>query len=96
MLRKVYVPRESWWKDWIKIDEKEARIRKFAGKEDWYVLPFASCPGVAAKNLRQEYWRSATKLRALTREKPLTGFHIALDPGHLGGNIRKWRVGILS
>ena len=85
LLRKVYVPRESWWKDWIKVDEKEARIRKFAGKEDWYVLPFASCPGVAAKNLRQEYWRSATKLRALAREKPLTGFHIALDPGHLGG-----------
>ena len=85
LLRKVYVPRESWWKDWIKIDEKEARIRKFAGKEDWYVLPFASCPGIAGKNRRQEYWRSAANLRAIAREKLLAGFHIALDPGHLGG-----------
>ena len=85
LIRTVYVPRESWWKDWIKISQKEARIRKFAGKDDWYVLPFASCPDVAAKNRRQEYWRPAANLRALARDKTLTGFHIALDPGHLGG-----------
>ena len=85
LLRKVYVPRESWWKDWIKIEEKEVRIRKFAGKDDWYVLPFASCPGIAVKNRPQEYWRPSAKLRVLARENPLAGFHVALDPGHLGG-----------
>ena len=42
-------------------------------------------PDVAAKNRRQEYWRPAANLRAIAREKPLAGFHIALDPGHLGG-----------
>lgn len=40
-LRKVYCPRESWWSPWIEIGETQARIRKRAKGDEWYVLGFA-------------------------------------------------------
>ncbi|SVD32495.1 uncharacterized protein METZ01_LOCUS385349, partial [marine metagenome] len=85
LLTKVYVPRRAWWKDWLEISDKSVRIRKQAGKDEWYELPFATCSKSAALNRQQEYWRSGKVLRSLARKKPLDGFRIALDPGHIGG-----------
>ncbi|MFP6886109.1 MAG: hypothetical protein VB997_01055 [Opitutales bacterium] len=85
LLTKVYVPRRAWWKDWLEISDKSVRVRKQAGKDEWYDLPFASCGKAAEANRPQEYWRSGDLLQANARGRPLEGFHIALDPGHIGG-----------
>ena len=89
LLTKVYVPRRAWWKDWLEISDKSVRVRKQAGKDEWYELPFASCPKSAAANRQQEYWRPGKVLRSSARKKPLDGFRIALDSGHLGGKYSK-------
>ena len=71
LLAKVYCPREAWWKPWIVIEQGKARIRKQAGKKDWYDLSFCKKP--------KEPTGSPKK------RKSLKGLKIALDPGHIGG-----------
>ena len=70
-LRTVYCPRESWWSPWIEIEQKQARIRKRAKSQDWYVLRFSDSD---SNQTRESVSRSHKKLR------------VVLDPGHLGGN----------
>ena len=69
-LRTVYCPRESWWSPWIEIEEKQARIRKRAKSQDWYVLRFSDSD---SNQTRESDVGSHKKLR------------VVLDPGHLGG-----------
>ncbi|MFL2938236.1 MAG: N-acetylmuramoyl-L-alanine amidase, partial [Opitutales bacterium] len=70
-LRTVYCPRESWWSPWIEMEEKQARIRKRAKSQDWYVLRFSDSD---SNQTRESDTGSHKKLR------------VVLDPGHLGGN----------
>ena len=71
LLAKVYCPREEWWKPWIVIEQDKARIRKQAGKKDWYHLSFCKKPKDPANSAK--------------KRKSLKGLKIALDPGHIGG-----------
>ncbi len=89
LLSEVFVPRESWRKNWIELDQKAVRIRKEAGKDEWYLLPFAKDQAAAKANRPEQYWRDGTVLRAKGDDKTLTDFRIALDPGHLGGKYAK-------
>jgi len=71
LLTKVYCPRKEWWKPWIVLEKDKARIRKQAGKDEWYHLSFCEKPKQPADSKK--------------KRKSLTGLKIALDPGHIGG-----------
>ncbi|HEY3661693.1 MAG TPA: hypothetical protein VGL24_00905 [Chthoniobacterales bacterium] len=67
----------------IKIEPDVARIATVAGTQNYFVLHFAKS---AADRLPVPHWWTApSALAPATGEGPLAGFHIALDPGHLGG-----------
>jgi hypothetical protein len=71
--------------DLIAINDKNARILTNRDAQKFFTLRFAedeaSCQPVP------RLWRPAKSLTPVKRDKPLSGFRIALDPGHLGG---KW------
>ncbi len=54
LLTEVFVPREGWRKNWIELNQKVVRIRKEAGKDEWYVLPFAKDQAAAKVNRPDE------------------------------------------
>jgi N-acetylmuramoyl-L-alanine amidase len=69
----------------IKIEADLARILTAAGTQNYFVLHFAK-----NESDRRPIPRRWVAVDALPNDKggagPLAGFHIALDPGHLGGN----------
>src|SRR6266568_2376352 len=71
--------------DLIAINGKNARILTNRVAQEFFTLRFAedkaSCQPVP------RLWRPAKSLAPAKPDKPLSGFRIALDPGHLGG---KW------
>src|SRR5437868_8293594 len=71
--------------DLIAINDKNARILTNRDAQKFFILRFAedeaSCQPVP------RLWRPAKSLAPAKADKPLSGFRIALDPGHLGG---KW------
>src|SRR6266705_1917824 len=71
--------------DLIAINDKNARILTNRDAQKFFTLRFAedeaSCQPVP------RLWRPAKSLAPAKPDKPLSGFRIALDPGHLGG---KW------
>jgi hypothetical protein len=71
LLAQVYCPRKEWWKPWIVLEKNKARIRKQAGKDEWYHLSFCEKP------------KKPTNLES--KRNSLKGLKIALDPGHIGG-----------
>ena len=89
LLKEVYVPREKWRTNWIELDQDSVKIRKQGGQDEWYVLPFLNPEGNATAIKPVEYWRSGRTLRSTSETKPLAGYRIALDPGHLGGKYSK-------
>jgi N-acetylmuramoyl-L-alanine amidase len=72
------------WRDFIEIDDAEARIR--TDLEQRYHLRFAP-PGLAAPTPR--HWKTAAELPPAPPKNPLAGLHIAIDPGHIGGQWAK-------
>ena len=72
------------WRNFIEIDETEARIR--TNPEEMFVLRFAR-PGQAA--VAPRHWKATAELPAAPLGKPLDGLHIAIDPGHIGGEWAK-------
>ncbi len=66
----------------IQVTDDSVRVR--TGPDQWVNVPFASettpqNPGPA------RFWRKASELPAAPESKPLKDLHIAIDPGHLGG-----------
>lgn len=75
------------WKDFIEIDDMEARIRTGSVElPATFHLRFA-LPGLAASTPR--HWKTAAELPPAPPEKPLAGLRIAIDPGHIGGSWAK-------
>jgi N-acetylmuramoyl-L-alanine amidase len=75
------------WRSYIEIDETEARILTGSGGDDGvFHLRFAA-EGLAAPVPRD--WRAASELPPAPPGKPLDGLHIAIDPGHIGGEWAK-------
>ena len=86
LLTTVFTTGEAWRKV-IEIDETEARIvMGTSSDEESFRLHFAP-PGLETRAPR--HWRSATELPAANPGLPLAGLHIAIDPGHIGGEWAK-------
>ncbi len=91
----LYAPGGAW-RETIVITDEVALIRTGDGTRA-YRLAFAASPETAAPVPR--LWRAPEELlSAAPADQPLTGWRIALDPGHLGGKYgpmegRSWRIG---
>jgi len=75
------------WRNLIEIRETEARI--LTGEptpHEAYTLRFATA---AATSPTPRHWKSAADLPPTPRHLPLGGLHIAIDPGHIGGEWAK-------
>jgi N-acetylmuramoyl-L-alanine amidase len=73
------------WKPFIEITDAAARIRTGAEPE-YFELRFAT------SNLTKPVprrWKTTAELPPASEEKPLDGLHIAIDPGHIGGDWAK-------
>jgi hypothetical protein len=73
--------------DLIEINDNAAQILKNREAQKFFTLRFAT--RTEDRKPVPRLWRPAKSLPAATREKPLSGLKIALDPGHLGGNWAK-------
>lgn len=58
-------------------------------------IPFRAA-NLAAKPAPERYWRRAQELPALRKRAPLSDLHIALDPGHIGGQWAQMEERFLS
>ena len=83
LLREVFTTSDSWMQ-FIEIEETQAVVRtRGADEEDVFVLRFAVDEDAAAKVPR--LWRPGESLPPASVDTPLDGIHIAIDPGHIGG-----------
>ena len=86
LLTDVYTTDDSW-KRFITIYPDHAIIRTDTNIPGaTYRLNFASVISEASPNRN---WNSVGGLPPGTSDKPLAGVHIAIDPGHIGGNYAK-------
>lgn len=75
------------WRNLIEIRQTEARI--LTGEpapNDVFILRFATA---TATSPTPRHWKSAAELPLTPRHLPLAGLHIAIDPGHIGGEWAK-------
>lgn len=83
LLRSVFTTSDSWMR-FIEIAEHEAVVRTRGADDDsFFTLRFAGEPGDAAEVPR--LWRPGDALPPAPAGRPLDGIHIAIDPGHIGG-----------
>lgn len=76
------------WRSVIEIGETEARIVTGNPPDsEYFRLRFAR-PATSPTSAPR-HWRTAEDLPPADPEKPLTGLHIAIDPGHIGGEWAK-------
>lgn len=86
LLTTVFTVGEGW-KNYIQIEDTLAIIRKnYPDTGDSFVLDFAT--DSPPKPIRR-HWRSTAELPPAPAGKPLDGMHIAIDPGHIGGQWAK-------
>ncbi len=71
----------------IKIEPDQVRIATTAGKPEYFVLRFVK--NAADRLPSPHFWTAPGVLPPATSAGPLSGYHIALDPGHLGGSWAK-------
>jgi len=69
--------------DLFRIEPDAVRILTESGKQNRFVLHFAKSD--AERLPLTHWWSDPAALAATPGTRPLAGFHIALDPGHLGG-----------
>ncbi|MFM7180987.1 MAG: hypothetical protein ACKO2G_05935 [Verrucomicrobiales bacterium] len=84
LLDERYAHAPGEWKPWIDITDTHAAIVKENAKpQEKYLLRFAAA---APAKPPKRYWRTPAELPpAADSAKPLAGYRIALDPGHIGG-----------
>lgn len=84
LLTEVFTTDDTW-REFITIKEKFAEI---ITSSDPAELPFILNFSTEAKSVQPpRHWKETASLPAPPQGKPLTGLHIAIDPGHIGG---KW------
>jgi N-acetylmuramoyl-L-alanine amidase len=81
ILQTVYAPDEAS-RSCVQVGASSARIR--IRGEEWREVPFVP-EGRAVSARFPRFWRAAGELPPAPFAAPLRGIHIALDPGHLGG-----------
>lgn len=84
LLVTVFTTGEAW-RSFIELDDSRARIRT-GGEPEFFDLRFAESAAPAAT---PRQWKSAAELPPAPAGKPLDGLHIAIDPGHIGGQWAK-------
>lgn len=84
LLEQVYAT-HGYDRELIQIAPDAARILQTAGSKDYFILHFAA--DEKGRRPIPRWWVAPAALAKPTPapEKPLAGFHIALDPGHIGG-----------
>lgn len=82
LLDQVYAPRGAA-AGLIEIQPTQAIVRTQLEPATTWVLHFA--PDTAAAKTPPRQWRTASELGARDEARPLGGWRIALDPGHIGG-----------
>lgn len=82
LLDSVYAPGGAW-KECIEVGAETARIHQPGKTGSDFLLAFA--PNAAAAQPVPRYW-TAPGDRKPVPGKPLAGYTVALDPGHLGGS----------
>ncbi|MDQ6938611.1 MAG: N-acetylmuramoyl-L-alanine amidase [Verrucomicrobiota bacterium] len=82
-LQDIYCPR-GLSPDLLVIDENVVRILTSRGTQSWFTLRFAN----SEKNRKpvKNDWRSVALLSRAKKGRELSGWKIALDPGHIGGS----------
>ena len=86
LLEHVYCPR-GYDPDLITVEPDLARILTTSGTQDYFVLHFAKDDSACLPP--KHSWTSLDRPLEPVKGKPLAGLHIALDPGHLGGQWAK-------
>ncbi|MEO7165424.1 MAG: hypothetical protein ABI787_11350 [Spartobacteria bacterium] len=71
----------------FQIEPDRVRILTATGTQNYFVLHFAK--DETNRLPLTHWWTAPAALPAASEAKPLAGFHIALDPGHLGGTWAK-------
>lgn len=95
LLESVYTKNQAW-KPWIRIANNHAEIRTHALEpEKKYRLDFAELTPTEPPRYGWNWQRSET-LPPAPADTPLSGIHIALDPGHIGGDFAKMEARDLS
>ena len=85
LLDDVYAP-GGIWQSTIKVNDDTAFIAEDAAWSRMFTLRFAKA---GAAKPAPHYWRPVSKLPPAKEDKPLSGWKVALDPGHLGGRWAK-------
>jgi N-acetylmuramoyl-L-alanine amidase len=86
LLTTVFTTGEAWRK-FIEIGENEARIQTGnPSPDDLFLLRFARAE--AAKPTPR-LWQTTAELSPAPPDQPLADLHIAIDPGHIGGDWAK-------
>lgn len=85
-LESVYAPGGAWRRV-IDVDASGASIVTEFGGSRRYRLEFAA--DAAARAPVRKYWKSAASRRSDSSGKPLAGLHVAIDPGHIGGDFAR-------
>lgn len=95
LLRTVYTKTDSAWRPWIEIAGDHALIRTHAADpEKNFRLDFSSSPR-SLPTFGWD-WARASGLPPAPEGKPLSGLHIAIDPGHIGGDFARMEERDLS
>src|SRR5438067_5030675 len=84
LLQNVYATRG--YDDLVQIGDDSARTVEDAAVHTSFTLHFAQ---ETPRKPPGQYWRRIDKLGRASRERPLRGLNVALDPGHLGGRWAK-------
>lgn len=79
LLTRVYAPHEAW-EGYFTLADDHVSVVTSPGKKT-FRLDFA--PDAANTKPVPRYWRGRSEIPL--RGKPLSGLHVTLDPGHLGG-----------
>mgnify|MGYP002624032964 FL=1 len=86
LLNTIYAP-DGAWKSVITVGPTSATVHPPGSKTPDFRLEFA--PSAAAARPVPRDWKPAGSHSGATREKPLAGATIAIDPGHIGGAYAK-------
>ncbi len=87
LLTKVFTVGETW-KQFITIDETSATVLTDAS-DDTQTITISFAPTEEEAVSPKRYWKNSSELRPARSETPLQNIHIAIDPGHIGGNFSK-------
>ena len=86
LLTTVFTTGEAW-RNFIQITEKEALIQTDTpSPDDLFRLRFARAEST---NPTPRLWKTASELSPTALDRPLADLHIAIDPGHIGGEWAK-------